>query len=365
MKYECVIIGGGASGLMLAATHQVNKGLLLESTDRFGSKLLMSGGGHCNITHAGSIKDFINCYGEAGPVLRKCLYKHSNIELLDWLNSQSIEVQEIDGRYFPASMESREVLNMLLKSAKDNGWELKSNSPVKKISQYGNDWMVDGYLSEKVVIATGGITYPKTGSDGSMFEILKGLGVEVTDLRSALAPIYVKDYPYAELSGIAVSNVTVTAFSSDMNTCKGKAARLTGDILFTHNGFSGPVILNISRSAEVGEVIRINYNCELNDLPKRLRKVLEDRSRNNSGDIKTSKLKGLLESDEFIVQSIDDNGMVTRGGIDLSEIDTGTMSLKRYPGLFAIGEALDADGLTGGYNLQLCYSTARTCADNL
>ncbi|MBQ0040937.1 MAG: NAD(P)/FAD-dependent oxidoreductase [Clostridiales bacterium] len=112
-------------------------------------------------------------------------------------------------------------------------------------------------------------------------------------------------------------------------------------------------------------MIRINYNCKLEDLPKRFRKCLEDRARGESGDIKTSKLAGLLESDEFIVKSIDARGIVTSGGISLSEIDTGTMELKKCPGLFAIGEAIDADGTTGGYNLQLCYSTAATVAEQI
>lgn len=366
MKYEIAIIGGGASGLMLAANLKVNKGIILEGTGSLGTKLLMSGGGRCNITHAGSIKDFINCYADAGQVLRKVLYKHSNEELLSWLGSCGIETVLDGDRYFPASMKARDVLDMLVARSKANGWEITTDAKISSISSYGSDWLVNDVLAEKVVIATGGITYPKTGSDGSMFKILTGLGVNVTELRSALAPVYVKDYPYGELSGISIPNVTVTAFCSDAaTTCKGKAAKLTGDILFTHDGFSGPVILNISRYAEPGETIRINYNRSIDKLPKRFKSVLEERAKGPSGDIKTSRLASLLESDEFIVKSIDGNGMVTRGGIDLSEIDTRTMAIKKCPGLFAIGEALDADGITGGYNLQLCYSTARTIASYL
>ncbi len=355
MKYDCVIIGGGASGLMLAAMVKVNNGVVVESTAAAGSKLMLTGGGRCNVTHAGSIKDFVGCYDEAGRTLRKNLYKHSNTEMLSWLESIGVPCTMEEDRYYPASMKAGDVRDALVRAAKANGWTFEYNSKTQDLNQFDSD---------RIVIATGGITFPETGSDGSMFEVLRKLGVEVTPLRSALAPVHVRDYPYAELSGISIPNVTVTAFSSDaVNTCKGKAARITGDLLFTHTGFSGPAILKISKYCEPGEMIRINYNAELTELPKRFRKLLEDRARNNSGDIKTSKLAGLLESDNFIVHSIDKRGMVTCGGISLNEINTSTMQLKNHPGLYAIGEVLDVDGTTGGYNLQMCYSTAASCAD--
>ena len=367
MKNDCIIIGGGASGLMLAAMTKVNKGVILEATPAVGTKLLMTGGGRCNITHGGSIKDFVDCYDEAGRVLRKCLYRHSNTQMLEWLENIGLPVVEIDERYYPASEKAADVKNVLVSSAIKNGWEIKTNAKVTGLEKNGDCWDVaaSGQLlnSEKVVIATGGITYPETGSDGSIFPILKQLGIRITELRPALAPVYVRDYPYGELSGISLENVTVAAFATSSHTCKGKAARVTGDILFTHNGFSGPAVLKLSKYCEPGEIIRLNYNCELNELPKRMAKLLENRARGESGDIKTSKLSALLEADDFIVDRIDEKGIVTSGGIDLSEIDAGTMEIKRCPGLFAIGEALDADGTTGGYNLQLCYSTAATVKD--
>ena len=373
MKYDCIIIGGGASGLMLAAVLKVNNGLIVEGTHRLGTKMLMSGGGRCNITHDGSIKDFVDCYGRAGHVLRKCLYRHSNLELIEWLNSSGISTVSENGRIFPASMKASDIVDFLIAKARKNGWEISYDNKVNCIAQKDGHWIVKGnaddnrhYMTDNVVIATGGITYPKTGSDGSMFETLRKLGISIVEPRSVLAPIYVRDYPYADLSGVSVSSVTVTAFSSDAaNTCKGKAARMTGDVLFTHNGFSGPVILNISKYAESGEIIRINYNRSLDELPRSFRRCLEDRARGPGGDIKTSRLTALLEADDFVVESVGKNGMVTSGGIDLDELNAATMEFKRYPGLFAIGEAIDADGITGGYNLQMCYSTACAVADYL
>lgn len=374
MKYDCVIVGGGASGLMLAAMLKVNSGVIVESTAAAGSKLMLTGGGRCNVSHAGSIKDFVDCYDQAGRTLRKNLYKHSNIEMINWLESIGVPCVIEDEKYYPASMNASDVRDALVHAARNNGWTFRYNCKIQSVSDLPE--------SDHIVIATGGITFPETGSDGSMFQILRNLGVEITPLKSALAPIHVKDYPYAELSGVSIPNVTVTAYSSDaVNTCKGKSARITGDLLFTHTGFSGPAILKIAKYCEPGERISINYNCSnemsalnspygqkgsaLISLPRRFRKILEDRARGESGDIKTSKLRGLLESDNFIVQSIDKRGMVTSGGIALSELDLNSMQLKNHPGLYAIGEVLDVDGTTGGYNLQMCYSTAATAADSI
>ena len=396
---------------MLAANLDLEgaRGIVLEGSLRMGSKLLMSGGGRCNITHGGPIKDFVNCYGAAGTSLRRCLYRHSNAELASWFtgagvalaseNGEPLDVlagaglPEEAGRVFPASMKSKDVLDALVSEAASNHWQIETGAKVcglvrkdtekEECSSCGGMggsghaaedrglWSItlDGghtVTSRNVVIASGGVTYPETGSDGSVSGLLRGLGVEISEMRPALAPVYVKDYPYTELSGISLPEVSVTAFGSDAAcTCKGKAGRMTGDLLFTHNGFSGPVILDISRYAEPGQLLRIKYNKGFTELPKRMQRVLEDRSRGESGDIRTKVLASLLDHDDFTVERTDERGMVTAGGVALSEVDMSTMQLKRFDGLYVIGEALDADGRTGGYNLQMCWSTACTCADAL
>lgn len=369
---DIAVIGAGASGLMLAANLDLDgaRGIVLEGSPRIGSKLLMSGGGRCNITHGGSIKDFVNCYGAAGPALRRCLYSHSNTELVNWFEGLGVRLSDEDGRIFPASMRSRDILDALIGEAASNLWQVETGTKVAGLTKDG-DWVItleSGYTvrSCNVVIASGGITYPETGSDGSMHGLLRELGIEVSEMRPALAPVYVSDYPYAELAGVSLCDVTVTAFGSDAaTTCKGKAARMTGDLLFTHDGFSGPVILNVSRYAEPGQILRIQYNKELPELPKRMQRILEDRARGDSGDVRTKILASMLDHDDFIVEGVDERGMVTAGGVLLSEIDMKTMQVKRVDGLYVIGEALDADGITGGYNLQLCWSTACACADAL
>lgn len=388
MIYDIAIIGAGASGLMLAANLDMegSRGIILEGSSCVGSKLLMSGGGHCNITHGGSVKDFVYAYGSEGQALRRCLYRHSNLDLARWLTEHGVELADEngdhvdpsygsngidnDGRIFPASMKARDVLDAFLGEALLNGWQIEKDAKVSGLRKDGT-WeitLISGYelRAEKVVIAAGGITYPETGSDGSMLEMLDDLGIDVNEPRPALAPVYVENYPYAELSGISVPDVTVTAFSSDAAyTCKGKAARMKGDLLFTHEGLSGPVILNISKYAAPGELLRLCYNKELHELPKRMQRVLRERSRGLLGEVRTNVLASFLNQDDFTVSRVDEHGMVTAGGVSLDEIDMKTMRIKAHEGLYAIGESIDADGITGGYNLQLCWSTAAAAADDL
>lgn len=405
--YDVAIIGAGASGLMLAANLDIgcSSGVVLEGTSCIGKKLLMSGGGRCNITHGGSIKDFVSAYGEAGPVLRKCLYKHNNLELISWLESRGVETTDEGGRIFPTSMKAKDVLNAFVSEAASNKWKIKTGA---KVCGFGKNsdgvWIIElkgadrlkdkeQIVAKSVVVATGGITYPESGSDGSMLELLKGMGLRIKEPRPALAPIYVKHYPYAELSGISVSDVSVTIFdracvsetvNSEAGTNKtvigmtdaerdtkaeakgkSKSVSMRGDLLFTHECLSGPVILNISKYAEEGDLISIRYNKSLEDLPRRMQRILQDRARGESGDIKTKVLEGLLNKDEFIVKGVSERGMVTSGGVLLDELDMSSMRCKSDETLFIIGEALDADGITGGYNLQMCWSTACTCADAL
>ncbi|MCQ2567429.1 MAG: NAD(P)/FAD-dependent oxidoreductase [Mogibacterium sp.] len=383
MKYDYAIIGGGASGLMLAALVDINKcgasGVIIESGSSLGSKILMSGGGHCNITHGGSIKDFLQAYGDAGRFLRKCLYRHNNLELIRWLEQDIPTVCDENGRVFPASMKAREVLDFLHGKAVANGWVIRLNTRVDDLRT------VD---AENVIVACGGITYPETGSDGALFGNMAELGIGIVEPRAALTPLKIKDYPYEELAGISLQDVTVNVYDPDQgkvpastgfacsktipdgrkneggylpNSCAGRAARMSGDMLFTHDGFSGPVILNISKYAVPGGHISIDYGKQLDELPRRLKKFIEDRSRGPSGDIRTRQVAALLANDRFVIDSIDSRGMVTSGGISLEEADPATMEIR--PHLYAIGEALDADGITGGYNLQMCYSTAAAVAD--
>lgn len=368
--YGVAIIGAGASGMMLAATLDMgySSGVVLEGTSCIGKKLLMSGGGRCNITHGGSIKDFVSAYGDAGPALRKCLYKHNNLELIAFLEGIGIETTDEEGRIFPASMKAKDVLDALVSEAASNMWQIETDAKVcGLVKTTDGNWIIDLKDSSEIkarnlVVATGGITYPETGSDGSMFDLLKGLGLSINEPRPALAPIYVDYYPYAELAGISIPNVRVSITGKEAGD---KTVRMRGDILFTHEGFSGPAILNISKHAREGAALSISYGKSLENLPKRMQRILQDRARGESGDIKTKMLEGLLDRDEFTVKGVSERGMVSSGGVKLEEMDMSSMRSVADESLYIIGEALDADGITGGYNLQMCWSTACSCADAL
>ena len=390
--YDVAIIGAGASGLMLAANLDIrySSGVVLEGTSYIGSKILMSGGGRCNITHGGSIKEFVNAYGDDGAKIRKCLYKHNNLELISWLEGVGVPTIEEEGRVFPASMKAKDVLDALVAEAASNTWQIESDAKVSALEKSEDGcWNIElkdrGWIAARnVVVASGGVTYPETGSDGSMLGIMKGLDITIREMRPALAPIFVKGYPYDELSGISVADVEITIIGNSTvsadaamagvpeenvaDNCrreKKKTVRVRGDLLFTHEGFSGPAILNISKFAEKGRLMKIDYGKSLDELPKRMQRMLQERARGESGDVRTKALEGLLRADEFEIEGVSDRGMVTSGGVSLEEMDLSNMRCKRFEGLYIIGEALDVDGITGGYNLQMCWSTANSCADAL
>ena len=387
---RCIIVGAGAAGLFFAAADDGGADglkLILEKTSRPGQKLLISGSGACNITHGGSIKDFIPHYSAKGKSIRTCLYRHSNQDLMQFMETAGVPLTERqDGKVFPASMRASDVLSALKAKAAQNGYVIRCGSEVTGVA-CGDPLTVtlaDGTVlrTEKLVIATGGASYPATGSDGSFMEILRrDLGIEVTPLKPALTPVYVQQYPYSHLAGISFDDVEAT--------CGGHTLR--GPMLLTHRGFSGPVILHLSQFVSHGMQLTINY------LPGRnkeevYRKISADRNGNSKGianylarefslpkafaeTLCKRPAQKLSEIDhkeiEYIAHLMTEHthtvsgtggfreAMVTAGGVALHEVNMKTMSLIKYPNIHVIGEALDINGDTGGYNLQFAYSSAR------
>lgn len=388
MYYDCIIVGAGAAGLFCGASFpgKVN-GLILEKTKRIGTKLLMSGNGQCNITHSGSIKDFIPCYGKNGGRIRSCLYQYHNDHLREFLHKNGVAtfVRE-DGKVFPKSMDAKEIRDMLLRKAQQNGFILQGETPVTGLSETADGWCLStngsDYLAKRVIFATGGCSYPTSGSDGSLFDVLKAdLNLEIIPPKPALSPIKVSDYPYTDLSGIAFPNAAVTLSAEGK-----KLASHSGGLLLTHRDFSGPAVMNISKYGIIGGQIQLNYvhphtyedalallKKAMNgskestdkivagvfDLPKRFTKTIVQRTGNSPKELAKA-----LTGDSFTITSIGsfNQAMATAGGISLSEVNTKTMELKKHPGLFAIGEMLDIDGMTGGYNLQFAYASACAAA---
>ncbi|MCR5134428.1 MAG: aminoacetone oxidase family FAD-binding enzyme [Clostridiales bacterium] len=398
--YDVIIVGAGAAGLMCAASPAWRAGgkrLILESGKRPGLKLLMSGGGHCNITHEGSMRDLLPAYGPAGKTLRACLYKYGNLDSKAFLERAGVPLYADEtGRVLPVSMKAQDVLDAYLAAVQKNGFAFRYGQKVHAVSVSLCGGTFDGntqniqeetycihtesqvFRCRTLILATGGCSYPATGSDGSMFRTLqRDLAVAVTPLAPALVPVIPEAYPYADLAGITLPRVRVSIHREGR-----KSIHKEGALLFTHTSFSGPCALDISGHAVPGSRIALNYLypmafdeayaavraqgmrtgkavAEAFSLPKRLASLLVQRAADSP-----KKLARLLTEDTFPVAGTEGfrTAMVTKGGVCLSEVDSKTMALKNHSQIYVIGEALDADGISGGYNLQLCWSTAQAAA---
>ena len=404
MYKKTIVVGAGAAGLFFGAAAPASAGrdiLILEKTDKIGTKLLMAGSGHCNLTHAGSIKEFLLCYGKNGSRIRTCLYRHNNLEYVRFMESLGVPCSEReDGKIFPVSMDSREVKKALLEAAAANSVTIMKNSPVTAVTVIPEGFEVtvgskqSSYICTNLVIATGGASYPTTGSDGTFLQVLKNaLGVEITELHPALSPMYVQNYPFEDLSGISFKNAGLKI--SNENS---KSLEAAGDLLLTHRSFSGPLILNNSRYINTGSRVEINFVfpytvssvlssikevfrgnnktvssffAEEYGLPKRFSaKVLEP---HGLSERKLSSLTGgemenaarAFAAADYSVSGVGSfrEAMATSGGVCLDSVNLSAMESKTYKGLYFIGEVLDIDGNSGGYNLQFAYSSARAALD--
>ena len=419
MDKKTIVVGGGASGLFFGAAVPVSCGsdiLILEKTDKIGTKLLMAGSGHCNLTHAGSIKEFLLCYGKNGSRIGTCLYRHNNLECVRFMAHLGVPCsQREDGKIFPASMDGRDVLKALLKAAAENSVTIRKNAPVKAVRVLPKGFEVtvgDGhtgvhtyrhagkhrtFICENLVIASGGASYPSTGSDGSLSDVLRrDLDIPVNALRPSLAPVYVQNYPFGLLSGISFKNAGLKIYKRD---CE-RVHEASGDLLLTHKNFSGPLMLNNCRYIDTGDKIQLDFIAPHSaaDLRSHIKKALKGSSRTLTSfmaeeynlprrfaaavleplelkDKKLSSLSGVqikavseaFEAAEYSVSGLGSfrEAMATKGGISLDSVNLSTMESRVYKGLYFIGEVLDIDGDTGGYNLQFAYSSARTALDSI
>ena len=417
--YNTIIVGGGAAGLYAAARlacgPRCGPGraapgpapsiVLLDKTGRLGTKLLMSGAGQCNLTHAGNIKEFLSCYGKNGPRIRTCLYAHNNLAVCDFFESLGVKLtQREDGKIFPASMDAHEVRDALVRTAGSGGVRIETGCEITEIISLLPDGVsryrlhtMDGTSWEccNLLITSGGCSYPSTGSDGGMLEILRrNLDLEIIPPLPALAPVFVENSPFAELSGISFPEAGITLRDRDTS-----AAVLTGcgDLLLTHRNFSGPVILNNSRFMKSGMGLEINFVfpytidsilarmkkefsanprhiehwlAESYGLPKRFceaaaREIgLPGKKVSGLSGQQMRKLAETISAWKFTVSGLAGFGqaMVTCGGVSLSELSLKTMEAKNHPGLYLAGEVLDIDGDTGGYNLQFAFASAAAAA---
>jgi hypothetical protein len=399
MKVDLIIAGAGPAGLFAAiqaAEDNKNKDILiLEKNHSAGKKLLISGSGQCNLTHAGNIANFFNHYGDNFNFLLGPLYTFDNKMLMNFFKHRGIKFRKArGGKIFPASNKASDILDVLLKECNKKNIKIKYNTAVKNVSYNENLNHFEikttnrNYLSSYFLLATGGKSFPKTGSTGAGFKIAADLGHQIIDPRPALAPVIIKNYQFKSLSGISLRNKKISLYRNNNLLRSWK-----DDLLLTHRGLSGPGIINYSRYIKSGDIIKIkliNYNKE--ELEKNLIKKIEREGKLNllnllinyplaqrliekilkmseiDGSINAAHLnkkerKEIIEhfsSLEFEVKELAGfhQSMVTKGGIDLKEINPQNMESRIINNFFAAGEVLNIDGDTGGYNLQAAFSTA-------
>ena len=400
-EFDLIIIGGGPAGLFAALT-AASSGMhvaVLEKNAQPGKKLLISGSGQCNVTHAGEIRDFPSLFAKAKRFVQPSFLNFSNDQLFRFFSDRGVPLEDRgDGKIFPESRRSRDILDVLLKECHLHKVRFLYKSSVSAVKQSGGSFLVTAgrlFSSDLLVIACGGMSYPSTGSTGDGYRLAESLGHAIVAPVPALTPVLLHENPFAGCSGISFT-AAVQVYRENK-----KAGEFEGDLLLTHKGLSGPVILNNSRYICSGDSLKIriissrnraDFQKELlqgavksgqktlkrflsaSGIPERLVDVLLE----NCGIQKDTVLSqfsrtGRMELLDclfgFPVKVLGLGGfniaMATAGGVSLDEIAPRTMESKIVQGLFFAGEVLDVDGDTGGYNLQFAFSSGKLAADNI
>ncbi len=397
-----IVVGGGAAGLMAAgqAAEMGAETLLLEKKDRPGRKLRIAGKGRCNLTNVASVSQFVAHFGPNGRFLRQAFHQFFNSDLVAFFEELGIRtVTERGGRVFPASGQAQDVVDALVQWVGDQGVTLRTRSPVERLLVEGE--RVVGvlvsrgavYRTDAVIVATGGASYPATGSTGDGYRLAALVGHTIVSIRPALVPLETAGDVAPRLQGLSLRNVTVGVWVNEQ-----KQAEAFGEMLFTHFGVSGPIILSLSR--QVVDALRLGQRVILSiDLKPALdegkldARLLRDLDAHGKRHFRTL-LKGLLPS-KLIRVCIDLTGIppdkvahqitseerkrlrtwlkgfrlevtghrpfteaiITAGGVDTREVDPRTLASRLVEGLYFAGEVLDVDADTGGYNLQAAFST--------
>jgi hypothetical protein len=402
-NYDIIITGTGPAGLFCAINCAVKpdtKILVIEKNSSPGKKFLLSGTGQCNITHTGTVPEFTRHYGSGGNFVKPALSAFTPAAMISFLNEHDIPtIEKENGKIFPESMRAIDVLSMLMELCENGGVEFRFESAVTDAVYENGKFTVSAgnekFTSQVLVIAAGGESYPDTGSTGDGFRLAENLGHKIISTTASLTPVYIRSFPFAELSGISFKNRNVSLFKDGRKTCS-----ITGDILFTHKGLSGPAILDLSRYISRGDILEVSLTGrntgDMNndfisesrvqgkksiktflknyDIPERLiigilAQEGIDPLKNVSEISRTERVKLFKSLGEypFIVEEKGNFNvaMATSGGVCRDEIDKRTMESKIIPGLYFAGEVIDVDGDTGGYNIQWAFSSGKTAADGI
>ena len=401
------VIGGGASGMMCATMiarkgHQVT---LFEQNEKLGKKIYITGKGRCNVTNVAVGDEFLKNVVNGKKFVMGAVTRFNSNDTTNFFEELGVKLKiERGGRVFPESDKSSDIIKAMEKAMRWAGVEVKLNSKVDKI--LSEDGVVTGVqvggedlIFDSVIVATGGVSYPSTGSTGDGYEFAKEMGHTIVKPKPALCAIVMNDKDIPELQGLSLKNVKFISKLDGKTVYESEV----GEMLFTSNGVSGPIVLSCSSYVNKYDMkdlkMFIDFKPALSNdsllnridrdietlkakqfssllegfLPKSLVKVFAKRlgisltfKANQVDKEKRKKLAFLLKNFELSPKTLENfnTAIITSGGINLKEINPKYMKSKLISGLYFIGEVLDIDALTGGFNLQLAFSTAVTCSSD-
>jgi len=399
MKTEVAIIGAGPAGLMAAIASSASaKTIVIEANPSPGRKLLRTGRSRCNLTHAGTIEEFVRAYGPFAAFLSHSLHQFSPADLQRYLAEHGLQTKvERSGCIFPVSDRASDVLAVLIKDSERLAVRFLFGRRVSAVEKSKDGFVLrirnEQVIARSVVIATGGVTWPQTGSTGDGYEFAKSLGHKVVQPRAALTTLVtVEDWP-SQLQGVGLENVTITAKAAN------RRFRTAGAMMFTENGIGGPAVFDLSRlitdflpaeDAPIKVTVDLLTEHSQQELENKIislcakypKKLLESivaaflpraLALNMAARIAPAssisaahlskpdrrRLIALLKGLELSIKKTGpiSKATVTRGGVCTAQINSKTMESKICPGLFFAGEVINVDGPSGGYNLQIAFST--------
>lgn len=409
MYYDVIVIGGGPAGMLAAgaAGARGRKTLIIEKNEKLGKKLFITGKGRCNVTNAADMDEFMSNIPKNSKFLYSAFRGLSNIDLIAMLNDMGLKTKiERGGRVFPESDKSSDVLKALGKYLNQNNVDVMLNTRVREIKvtehKINKVLLEDGteIPCESVIVCTGGLSYPQTGSTGDGLEFAKALGHQVTDLYPSLIPLLVKEEYIKELQGLSLKNVSIKIVVDHKSIYDD-----FGEMLFTHYGLSGPIVLSASfyisdhlkkkkdikfsidlkpalSEEDLDRRVLKDFNEKLNKqfknsldglLPQKLISVIiklskidENKEVNQISKEERKQLVSLLKNLEFTIIGTRpiSEAIVTSGGISLKEVNPKTMESKLIQGLYFAGEIMDLDAFTGGFNLQIAFSTGHAAGSD-
>lgn len=378
--FDTIVIGGGPAGMMAAISSSFygQKTLLLEKNKKLGKKLAGTGGGRCNVTNNGNLDDLMAGIPGNGRFLYSVFSQFDNYDIINFFTENGVKLKVEDhGRVFPATDKSRTIIEALEQKMKELGATIKTQTEVVSVKKNEDCFIIKSskcmWSCDRLIVTTGGKSYPSTGSTGFGYEIARHFKHTITELEAAESPL-LTDFPHKDLQGISLQDVTL---SYDKHV-------ITHDLLFTHFGLSGPAALRLSSFVKGGETIYLDL------LPQMSKQDLADFLEENREKSLKNALKASLPERlaEFFVQGFPEKvkqltdkernqlirsikalkisvtgkmslakSFVTKGGVSLKEINPKTLESKLVPGLHFAGEVLDINAHTGGFNITVALCT--------